>query len=320
MIVGFGENSVDIVYRLPYYPQPGTATSKVMIARRDVRPGGQVATTIATCAALGLSTRYVGTFGNDEHGAMVRTELQQRGVDLSHAHVREAANRYALILIDGSDEPSRAQSRERVILWQRDPRLAVSPADVRREWIAGATLVHVDATDVGAAVALARMARQAGLDVTTDVDQVTTETTTLLEAVTIPIFAEHVPATLTGESDPERALRAWRRHHGGRLVVTLGHRGSAMLDGDQYVHVPGFAVDVVDSTGAGDVFRGAFIHRLLQGDAPAAMLRFANAAAAIACTREGAIDGVPAMAEVMARLRDSATGSEPRRQPAGDGV
>jgi sulfofructose kinase len=296
MIVGFGENSVDVVYRLPCYPQPGTMTSKVAIEQRDVRPGGQVATTLAACAALGLSTRYAGTFGDDEHGAMIREALQRRGVDVSLATTREAFNRYAVILIDSSND-------ERVVLWQRDVRLATSAADVRREWIAGASLVHVDATDVEAAVALARMARQAGLDVTCDIDQATAHTKTLLDAVSIPILAEHVPAAFTGESDTERALRALRRSHSGRLIVTLGNGGSAMLDGDRYLHVPGIAVDVIDSTGAGDVFRGAFIWSLLQGDTSERMLQFANGAAALACTRQGAMDSVPTLEEVRRLLR-----------------
>jgi sugar/nucleoside kinase (ribokinase family) len=299
MIVGFGENSVDIVYRLPQYPQPGTSTSKVAIDRRDVRPGGQVATTLATCAALGLSTRYVGAFGNDEHGTIIRAELRRCGIDLSQALVREAANRYAVILVDGSQDPAGAASRgERVVLWHRDSRLAIVPADVRREWIGGATLVHVDETDLDAAVALARLARQAGLDVTCDIDQVTPDTMSLLDAVSIPILAEHVPAALTGESNSERALRALRHHHSGRLVVTLGHQGAAMLDGDRYLHASGLAVDVVDSTGAGDVFRGAFIFSSSRGDAPDQTLRFANAAAALACTKEGAMQSVPTSAEV----------------------
>src|SRR5215212_6264105 len=110
MIVGFGENSVDIVYRLPRYPQPGTGTSKVEIDQRDVRPGGQVATTLATCASFGLPTRYVGAFGNDEHGVLIREALRQRGVDLTFAVEREAANRYAVVLIDGT-------RGERAILW-----------------------------------------------------------------------------------------------------------------------------------------------------------------------------------------------------------
>jgi sulfofructose kinase len=291
LIVGFGENSVDIVLRLPRYPQPGTATSKVAIERRDVRAGGQVATTLATCAAFGLPTRYLGTFGTDADAAIVRNELRRRGVDVSLALEREAPNRYAVILVDASHG-------ERVVLWQRDARLLVTASDVRPEWIDGATLVHVDASDEDAAVAVAQRARHSGLDVTCDIDRVTPRTRALLAAVTIPILAEHVPAALTGEADTERALRALRLTHPGRIVVTLGSGGAAMLDGDNYVHAAAYAVEVVDSTGAGDVFRGAFIHALQRGDTPEDMLRFANAAAAVSCTRDGAIDGIPSVSEV----------------------
>jgi sulfofructose kinase len=299
MIVGFGENSVDIVYRLPGYPQPGTSLSKVAIDRRDVRPGGQVATTLATCAALGLHTRYLGAIGDDEHGMSIREELRRRGVDVSRVIRRAAPNRYAVILIDASQG-------ERAVLWKRDARLAVAPEDVRHDWLAGATFVHVDATDPAAAVALARLARETGLEVSCDIDQVTSATTALLDAVTVPIVAEHVPAGLTGEHDIERALRVMRRTHPGRLVVTLGARGAAMLDGERYLHAPGFPVTVVDSTGAGDVFRGAFITALVSGAGTDRVLRFANAAAAVSCTKEGAMDGVPSVAEVDALLATSA--------------
>jgi sugar/nucleoside kinase (ribokinase family) len=71
-----------------------------------------------------------------------------------------------------------------------------------------------------------------------------------------------------------------------------------VLEGNRTRHFPAFTVRVVDSTGAGDVFRGAFIYALLRGDAPDAIVRFANAAAAVACTRHGAIGGVPTLAEI----------------------
>jgi sugar/nucleoside kinase (ribokinase family) len=290
MIVGFGENSIDHVYRLPHYPQPGGGGSKVAIERHDVRPGGQVATALATCARLGLPTRYVGVFGNDDNGRLIRGALDRRGVDTRSALVRPAANRYAVILLDSA-------RGERLVLWQRDARLALAAEALDASWLDGASLLHVDATDEEAAVALARLARARGLPVTCDLDRVTPRTAALLESVTIPILAEHLPLELTGEADHERALRALRPH-AGRVVVTLGAGGAAMLDDGRFLRVPGLPVTVLDSTGAGDVFRGAFIYALLRGDSPDAILRFANAAAAVSCTREGAMDSVPALADV----------------------
>src|SRR5262249_55008290 len=100
----------------------------------------------------------------------------------------------------------------------------------------------------------------------------------------------------------ERALRKMRRNHDGQLCVTLGPRGAMLLVGDTLNAEPAPAVDAVDTTGAGDVFRGAFVYAWLKGDAPAEILRFANAAAATSCTRVGAITGVPKIEEALARL------------------
>jgi sugar/nucleoside kinase (ribokinase family) len=137
--------------------------------------------------------------------------------------------------------------------------------------------------------------------VTTDIDRVNERTLELARASTFPIFAEHVPSALSGIDDPARALRALRPHHSGILCVTLGVRGAMALDGDRLVHVPAFAVEAVDTTGAGDVFRGGFIYGYFKGWPIEDILRFANAAAAVSCTRLGAMASVPA-AEEAARL------------------
>jgi sugar/nucleoside kinase (ribokinase family) len=165
-----------------------------------------------------------------------------------------------------------------------------------------ARVVHVDDTDQRAAIAVATAARAAAVPVTSDIDRLTDLTEELVAAVSIPMFAEHVPAALTGESDPERALRKIRRTHSGMLCVTLGPRGAMLLIGDTLYAEPAPVIDAVDTTGAGDVFRGGFIYAWLKGDPPQEMLRFANAAAATSCTRVGAITGVPSLDDAMALL------------------
>jgi sugar/nucleoside kinase (ribokinase family) len=292
-VVGIGENSVDVVYRLAAPLAPG---GKVPVTGRRLLPGGQVATTLCACAALGLRSRYVGTFGSDDHARLIRGALEAHGVDTGSALVRAVPNRHAVILVEDG-------SGERTVLWQRDPALALDAGDLPPDLLAGARLLHVDGTDEAASLAAARAARDAGLHVTTDIDHVSAGTAGLIAAATLPILAEAVPATLTGEPDVERALRALRRRHGGMICVTLGQRGAMLLDEDRLHHVPAFGVAAVDTTGAGDVFRGAMIYSLLRGDPPETMLRFANAAAAISCTREGAIGGVPTLAEVEALER-----------------
>ena len=295
-VIGVGANSVDYVYRLPRFPTPDSPTAKMRIAHHAISCGGQTATTMCTCAAMGLRARYVGTTGNDENGRLMRAELARRGVDITHTAARNAINAFAVILLD-------EVQGERVVLWDRSAQLELSPAEVDPAAIRDARLLHVDDVDPEVAIKAAALAREAGIPVTSDIEGTDDRTEALIAAVTIPIFAEHVLAQLTGEGDFERALRTLRRRHRGMLCVTLGARGAMLLDGDRLHHEPAFPVAVSDTTGAGDVFRGAFIAAFLRGDPPGDILRFANAAAAVSCTRLGAISGVPTLTETQALAR-----------------
>jgi sugar/nucleoside kinase (ribokinase family) len=315
-VVGVGANSVDYVYRLPEFPHPDTQAAKLRITHHAVLCGGQTTTALCTCAAMGLRARYIGVTGNDENGTLIRRELEAHGVDAAHSYVRRAKNAFAVILLD-------ERKGERVVLWHRDAALTLQRGEIDASVVAGSRLIHVDDVDEDAAICAASIGRLAGIPVTSDIERVTPRTEELVAAVTIPIFAEHVIEALTGERDFERGLRKIRanRRPGPSgpgeekvplkpdttddhelLCVTLGVRGAMLLEGDRLHHAAGLPVEVVDTTGAGDVFRGAFIAALLRGDTPADILRFANAAAALSCTRLGAIDGIPAMDDVQRAL------------------
>lgn len=289
-VVGIGASSVDFVYLLPAYPAPTASLAKMRISSHFVSCGGQVATALATCARLGLRSKFVGVTGTDDNAKQVRRELADRGVDLTDVVIRDIPNQYAVILVD-------EHSGERIVLWDRDDRLKLRERELPPDVIASSRVVHVDDVDVDAAIRAATLARASGTVVTTDIDRVNDRTLELAKAATIPIFAEHVPTSITGTNDPADALRALRAHHDGLLCVTLGVRGAMALDGDHLIHVPAFAVDALDTTGAGDVFRGGFIHGLLHGWPLETTLRFANAAAAVSCTRLGAMASVPSAEE-----------------------
>jgi sulfofructose kinase len=291
-VVGVGANSVDFVYRLPAFPAPDSSFAKLRITEHLISCGGQVTTALATCAAMGLSTSYIGTIGSDRNGDRMRDELKRRAIETTHAIARNAANPFAVILLD-------ERQGERVVLWHRDAQIALSPTDITREVIAAARLLHVDDVDVEASVEAARLARAADIPVTSDIERTSDDVRALIGAVTIPILAEHVPAALTGEQDLSRALERLRQPHHKMLGVTLGARGALLLAGHEIIREPGISVKAVDTTGAGDVFRGAFIYALLRGDEARTILRFANAAAAVSCTRTGAMNSVPTIADVI---------------------
>ena len=285
------------MYRLPEYPVPDGPLSKLRISGHERSPGGQTATALSACAALGLRTSYVGTLSTDQNGDFIRDALSSRGIDLARAIRRPAANPFAVILV-AEGLPTHGLQRgsgqgERIVLWDRPAEMELRPADVPADLAASARLVHVDDVDPDAAIAAGKAAIAAGVPVTSDIEAARPKTPAILDAVTIPIFAEHVPGDLTGEGNLEVALRILRQRHAGMLVVTLGARGALMLAGDRVIRQPAFPVDVIDTTGAGDVFRAGFIYALLRGDSPEGILRFACAAAAVSCTRRGAMAAVP---------------------------
>jgi sulfofructose kinase len=289
-VLGLGESSVDHVNLLPAAPLARGTASKLRISSTFDAAGGQIASMLAACSSLGLRAGYLGPLGNDDNGRLIRDELKSRGVDLSHVIVRDAPARFAIILVDES-------TGERTVLWHRDPGLDIAEGEIDPSVLTGRVL-HVDDVDELAAIRTAKMASARGMTVTSDLDRVTERTPELIASVSIPIFAEHVPPTLTGERDPERALRKLRKQHPGLLCVTLGTAGSMALDDDRLIYVPAFSVHAVDTTGAGDVFRAGFVYGLLAGWATLDVLRFANAAAAVSCTRLGAMGSAPTLTDV----------------------
>ncbi|HKW01731.1 MAG TPA: PfkB family carbohydrate kinase [Vicinamibacterales bacterium] len=290
-VVGVGASAVDRVYVLPESLAGAARDAKLRIRRHLISCGGQVATTLVTCQRLGLTTAYIGTIGSDADAARLSDELARDHVDLTHVVARDAPHAFAVILID-------ERTGERMVLWDRDERLRLTPADVPPDVITRARLVHVDDVDIDASIAAATLARAANIPVTSDIERASDRADELIAAVTCPMFARQGLAELTGLDDPERGLRKMRSLNPGLLCVTLGPDGAMALDGDAIVHVPGVAVRAIDTTGAGDVFRGAFATAWLEGGSTRDVLRFANAAAALSSTRVGAISGAPTRAEL----------------------
>jgi sulfofructose kinase len=289
-VVGVGANSLDEVLVTSSDLLAAVSSGKAPVEARHVFCGGQTATAMCACAMFGLKTSYIGVFGSDENARIVRRALDDRNVDTSHSIAAKGPNRSAVIVLDAAGR--------RTILWHRSELLKFDPQQVP-SGAADARILHVDDDDAGLALAASRMARERGVPVTSDIEHLTERTEALISAVTYPILEQRLPARLTGEDDPERALRKLRSLNPNVLCMTLGEEGAAALDGDRFHVAPAFKVKTVDNTGAGDVFRAGFIYGLLQGWEVPRILRFANAAAAVSCGRLGAIPSAPKLDEVM---------------------
>ena len=291
-VAGFGLNSIDLVAVVAEYP---ASNSKQRLQRFARLPGGQIGTAMATCAKLGWRSRYIGSFGDDDLGALSRDSLTSQGVDISAARtVAGATNQFAVILVD-------ARSGERTVLWDRHPALTTEPADVPKDAVTSGRLLIVDCHMTPASTRAARYAREAGIPTIIDVEMVRPGIADLLQSIDAIIAAEEFPAALTGHEDLGRALEVMGRDSGASVVcVTLGASGSLTWCNGREIRTPSFQVDCVDSTGAGDVFRGAFAAGCLampDGDIED-VLRYANAAAALNCRALGSRGALPTADEV----------------------
>jgi sulfofructose kinase len=290
-VIGIGANSVDRVVVLPAAVHTLGASGKMPIVERSLMCGGETATLLCACASFGLRGAYIGVVGADAEGRLVRDTLASRGVDVSDVREHPTATRGSVVLVN-------RETGDRIVLSDRNQGLNFQRGDISPQRISSARVVHVDDADQDAGIAAAALAASANIPVTSDIDKVSDRTEALAASVTYPIFDGQAPVALTGAADPEQALRKLRRLNPGLLCMTLGATGAAVLDGDRFFLSPGFAVNVVDTTGAGDVFRAGFIYGLLQGWPVPELLRFANAAAALSCTKLGAIASVPALDDV----------------------
>jgi len=104
------------------------------------------------------------------------------------------------------------------------------------------------------------------------------------------------------EFTPEKALQKMKTFNAKAVTVTLGSKGSYTLSKEEVFNTPSFSVDVLDTTGAGDVFHGGYIYGLLQNWELKEVARFASAFAALKCRELGGRSGIPGLKEVKALL------------------
>jgi sulfofructose kinase len=304
-VLGIGLNATDTLILVPQFPP---YAGKVAFNRELLSPGGQVATAIVTCAKLGLRTKYVGTIGDDLRGQIQRESLEGTGVDTSRITVRTGCpNQTAYILID-------ERTGERTVLWQRAECLRLSPADIDADDIRSARMLHIDGYDMEAASYASSIARESGVPVSLDVDTVYPGFEAVLKNVDYLVAGSSWPEKWTGEADPFTALSLLQAEYGFRIAsMTLGNVGALALRDGAWTYSAAYQVACADTTGAGDVFHGAFCYAILAEMPLQAALDFANAAAAINCTAIGARGHIPSLTEVEALLESARKGKMVRR-------
>lgn len=289
-VVGLGMNAVDHLCLVPAYPGFDTKTE---ILRYEMLPGGPVATAVVFASRMGLRARYIGKVGSDTLGQVQLESLRRENIDTSSVTIEAGArNQYAVIVVD-------QKSGERTVLWGRDPALNFRPEELTKEQVCSGRLLHLDGADYEAALRAATWAQSEGIPVVIDIDKVVPHCEQLVAKVDFLIASSNFTRDLTGINDLSEGLRALQKITSGFVAVTVGVRGAVALVGRESVQFPAFKVEAVDTTGAGDIFHGAFIYGLLQNWPLGEIMRFANGAAALSCTQLGARSGIAPLQEIL---------------------
>ena len=297
-IVGLGLNATDTLILVPRFP---AYAGKAPYVRELTSAGGQVATAMVACARLGLSARYIGAIGDDHRGQFQWDSLQSTGVNLDRVLRREGCpSQSAYIVVDQS-------TGERTVFWRHPECLRIAPEEIAEEDISSARLLLIDGHDPLSRARAAAIARAYDIPVVVDVDTIYEGFERVLPNVDYFVASSEFPAAWTGHADPFHALEILQNRYGMKVAaMTLGEHGSlARVDGE-FVYAPAYVVDCVDTTGAGDVFHGAFCYAVLKGMPMPEALEFSNAMAALNCTALGArggICGLEAIRELMAHAR-----------------
>ncbi|WP_429192402.1 ribokinase [Aeromonas salmonicida] len=299
-LVVMGSVNADHVLRVPHFPRPGETLTGHSY---QVVPGGKGANQAVAAARLGAPVSFIARIGDDAIGQQMRQGFEQDGIDVSAVELDETLpTGIAIIYVSDEGENSIGISAE--------ANGALSPAMVKRHeaMIANAhTLLLQLEVPLESVFEAAKLARSHGTRVVLNPAPARPLPAELLALVDLITPNQTEAELLTGVkvSDEASAAQAAARFHQmgiSDVMITLGSQGVYCSNARQQQLIPGFRVEAVDTTAAGDTFNGALLAAELAGADFNAAVRFAHGAAALSVTKFGAQSSIPSKVEVDAFL------------------
>jgi len=280
-LVSFADISTDVLVRVAALPRPDAKQSATLIGEY---PGGMGANVAAAFARLGGRAALVSCVGGDERGRRNLADLSAADVDVSRVVTVGGETFWTIALIDDDGEKSLVEFSGE----------ASGPPWGRIDWavLDGAAVAYTVGAEGGHACELFDQCRARGVTTALDLESADLDDDAMIGALlarTDVLFAPLSYALTAGGTGDESAAVRGLQARGPRLVaVTMGGRGCLVgREGDALVEVPGQEVEVVDTTGAGDCFAGAFLYGLVRGWAPAECGTLATLMAAHSVTAYG---------------------------------
>lgn len=299
-VVVVGSVNMDVVSVVEAFPQPGET---VHARATSFHHGGKGANQTVAAAAAGASVAFIGAVGDDAFAEPLAAALAARGVDVAALARKPATSGQAFITVN-------AAGQNCIILSAgANGQVTATQIEAERARITqAATLLTQNEIPWEATFAAMTLAHQAGVHVIYNPAPAAEPPGDVYPLLDTLILNEVEAATLTRRAvttlaDAVEAARELIGRGVREVIVTLGALGALYLNSDgRRIETRTFPVTVVDTTGAGDTFIGAYAVAATQMDVAEA-LRFASAAAAICVTWPGAQESIPTRAEVEAFLQ-----------------
>ncbi len=287
-VYGLGQCCLDYIGKVKSYPP---ADSKCEFTNMVIQGGGPVATALVALSRWGVSCAFAGVIGDDLFGEMIRSSLENEGVDCSGLLVRKGFDsQYSFIVA----EPGIGR---RTVFWRRPTGLPPSPEEIDYEMLQRAKVFHTDGLFTEASIAACRAAKEAGLEVVVDAGSLREGMLDLAKLSDYFLAGEPFAKSFVVDGTPLDACRKLL-DFGPRVVgVTLGPRGYVAVAGGRIIEKPAYEAEAVDTTGCGDVFHAGFIYGLLEKWDVEKSLDFAAWAAAMVSEKIGGRTGIPAVSD-----------------------
>ena len=294
-VSGLGQCCLDYIGKIDAYPPPDT---KCEFSDMVIQGGGPVATALVALSRWGVSCAFAGVLGDDQFGAMIKSSLDDEGIDTHGILVRNGfASQFAFIVA----EPG---AGHRTIFWRRPTGPPPSPDEIDYRIIRNAKVFHTDGIFLETSLAACKAARDAGVQVVVDAGSLREGMLELARMSDYFLASETFAQALVGEDKPMEACIKLAEL-GPRVVgVTLGPKGYVALDRGRRIRQPAYPVAAVDTTGCGDVFHAGFIYGLLENWNIDKCLNFSAWAGARVSLKLGGRTGIPPLEDWNRRVHN----------------
>ncbi len=289
-ILAIGYACVDLVATVARLP---CRDEKVLAESLFVQGGGLAATAMVAAARLGAAVSLISNISDDDTGRQIVDELEREGVDLSLNSLRpsgQSALAFAMV---------EASSGLRTIVGRNPTGRPLGPGEISEAEVASARVLFIDGTSPEVQKAAALAARRAGVPVIMDAEGTGPAQVELACQCDVVIGSQEFGRACRGGQPPAEAARFLHECRGVEVAaITSGSLGAFFHTREGPFHQRAYEVDVVDTTGAGDAFHGAYAFGMARGWTPQESARLAGAVASLKCRRPGGRTGLPGMGEV----------------------